>query len=104
MPKVIYTLPDGEKHTVDVPLGDTLMRGAVDNGVPGIIGECGGQLSCATCHLYVPEDLAGTFDGPDADETDMLDLVADLEPNSRLGCQLTVTEQHDGLQVHVPSE
>ncbi|MBO0822555.1 MAG: 2Fe-2S iron-sulfur cluster binding domain-containing protein [Actinobacteria bacterium] len=103
MPKVIYVSVDGERRAVDAVVGESLMRTAVSNGVPGIIGECGGNRSCATCHVWVRDEFIG-FVGPPGDlEDDMLDLaVTERRPGSRLSCQVVVTEDSDGLTVDVP--
>ncbi|MFE2179225.1 2Fe-2S iron-sulfur cluster-binding protein [Streptomyces sp. NPDC059455] len=103
MPKVHYNLPGGETRPVDVPSGESVMKGAVNHGVPGIVGECGGQLTCATCHVHVAEEWTDTFAPADEEEADLLDIVDDLRPNSRLGCQLLVTADHDGIVVDVPN-
>ena len=79
--------------------GDTLMSAAVANGVPGIDGDCGGSCACATCHIYVPDKLTG---GMEDGERDMLSIADDTTANSRLGCQIPVTEALDGLRVQLP--
>lgn len=106
MPKVIYVSSDGNRTTVDATAGDSVMVTATRNGVPGIIGECGGNCSCATCHVYVDEDF---FDrvGPAGDmEDDLLDLgaAAERRPTSRLSCQIKLTDELDGLTVEIPEE
>jgi 2Fe-2S ferredoxin len=103
MPKVTYVRADGVERVVDAEDGDTLMTAALRNGVPGIIGECGGNASCATCHVWVRpgfEDLIGT---PGELEDDLLDLgVTDRRDCSRLGCQISITDALDGIVVDVP--
>jgi ferredoxin, 2Fe-2S len=102
MIKVTFIEHNGAVHEVNVPEGTTLMRAAVDNQVPGIDGDCGGQCACATCHVHVePEWLAKT--GPRSEiEESMLDFAAGTEPNSRLGCQITLTSALNGLTVRTP--
>jgi 2Fe-2S ferredoxin len=103
VPKVVYVNVSGERHTVDAVLGDSVMLTAVKNGVPGIIGECGGNRSCATCHVWVRDDFRAIV-GPAEDlEDDLLDLgVSERRDGSRLSCQIEVTEDLDGLVVDVP--
>jgi 2Fe-2S ferredoxin len=104
MPKVTYVEADGAKHVVDVPAGENVMRGAVNNGVEGIVGECGGGLACATCHCYVDEAWVDRVGGPSsADERDMLESAAtEVRSTSRLSCQITVEPELDGLVVLLP--
>lgn len=104
MPKVFYTQPDGSERVIDGTAGDSVMSTAVRNGVPGIVGQCGGSLSCATCHVYLAESDQRHFDPPTEDEDDMLDCTAsDREHTSRLSCQLVLCEGID-LHVTVPDE
>lgn len=104
MPKVTYIQHDGASRTIDVPLGENVMRGALYNGVEGIIGECGGGLSCATCHCYIDDAWTGKVGGPGSqDEEDLLGGVAcDRHPNSRLSCQIVMSDALDGLVVRLP--
>jgi 2Fe-2S ferredoxin len=105
MPKVIFITLDGTERAVDATVGESVMVAAVRNGVPGIIGECGGNCSCATCHVYVADDFSASVGGAGDMEDDLLDLgVADRRATSRLSCQIAVTEELDGLVVHVPEE
>jgi 2Fe-2S ferredoxin len=105
VPKVIFVALDGSRRTIDAAVGDTVMATAVRNGVPGIVGECGGNLSCATCHVYVDEDFAALVGPPGGLEDDMLDLgVSDRRSTSRLSCQIKLTEAVDGLTVELPEE
>lgn len=105
LPKVVYIRPDGTQHAVDAAVGQSVMQAAVANGVPGIIGECGGNLSCATCHVWVRDEFVGAV-GPARDiEDDLLDLAVDeRRPGSRLGCQVAITDALDGLTVDVPPQ
>lgn len=103
MAKIKYVGTDGTERVVDGQPGQSVMLTAVKNGVPGIVGECGGNASCATCHVYVrPEFMAAV--GPANDfEQDMLDLaVSDPRDNSRLSCQIRITDELDGLTVDLP--
>lgn len=104
MPKVFYVQPDGSERVVDGAAGDSVMSTAVRNGVRGIVGQCGGSLSCATCHVYLAADDRQYFDGPGEDEDEMLDCTAsDREDTSRLSCQLVLREGVD-IRVTVPDE
>jgi ferredoxin, 2Fe-2S len=104
MPKVVYIEHDGTEHPLEVLVGTSVMRGAVNNAVPGIDADCGGECACATCHVYVdPEWLSLTGSPqPHSMETSMLSFPAAAEANSRLACQLTMTEALDGLVVRMP--
>jgi len=105
MPKVIFIALDGTERAVDASVGESVMAAAVRNGIPGIIGECGGNCSCATCHVYVGEDFTASVGGAGDMEDDLLDLgVSERRASSRLSCQIPVTEDLDGLTVHVPEE
>lgn len=96
MPKIFYTQPDGTERGVDGIVGDSVMQTAVRNGVPGIVGQCGGVLSCATCHVFLAEDELAAYPPPSEDEDEMLDCAAtEREPNSRLSCQLVLIEGQD---------
>jgi 2Fe-2S ferredoxin len=102
MPKVTYIEHDGTHHEIEVPVGDSVMRGAVYNGVPGIDADCGGECACATCHVYVaPAWLAHTGEQGEM-ERSMLSFGASTRDNSRLACQIRVTEALDGLVVNLP--
>jgi ferredoxin, 2Fe-2S len=104
MPRITYIEFDGTEHPVEVPVGTSVMRGAVNNAVPGIDADCGGECACATCHVYVdPEWLGRTgLPQPDSMEASMLSFAAAAEKNSRLSCQITMTEALDGLVVRMP--
>ncbi|MBT3428004.1 MAG: 2Fe-2S iron-sulfur cluster binding domain-containing protein [Gammaproteobacteria bacterium] len=103
MPKVTYVEHNGTKHTVEVPLGASLMQGAVANMVPGIEGDCGGLCACATCHVYIPLESKQVCGSMDELEDNMLNFGYDVNENSRLACQIEVTEALDGLTVQLPS-
>jgi 2Fe-2S ferredoxin len=104
MPQVTYIEHNGAERTIDVPAGENVMHGALFNGVEGIVGECGGALACATCHCYVDEAWTDKVGGPASpEERDMLEIAAaEVRPNSRLGCQIVVSEDLDGLIVRTP--
>lgn len=102
MPSVTYIQANGSSQEIDLTSGSNLMQGAVDNLIEGILAECGGSCSCATCHCYIDESWADKFDPPTEMETDLLGCVSELKSNSRLSCQVKVTDAHDGLIVHLP--
>ncbi|WP_236792080.1 2Fe-2S iron-sulfur cluster-binding protein [Amycolatopsis sp. GM8] len=100
---MVYVSPDGERHVVDAVAGESAMATAVRHGVPGIVGECGGNASCATCHVYVRDDLLARLGEPGDLEEDLLDLaVTERRTGSRLSCQIELTEELDGLTVDIP--
>jgi 2Fe-2S ferredoxin len=99
---VTFVQPDGSQQTVDAKPGTSVMEAAVDNDVEGIVAECGGACSCATCHVYVDATWVHKLLPPDAQEDGMLDCVLDRTDASRLSCQIELTEQLAGLLVHVP--
>ena len=104
MPKVTYIEYNGREHPVELPLGKSVMRGAVDNNIPGIDADCGGECACATCHVYVdPAWLDKTgLPVPGSQEASMLSFAATAEPNSRLSCQIKMRKALDGLIVRMP--
>ena len=104
MPKVTYIQPGRVSKVVDVRAGTTAMEAAVDNDVAGIVAECGGACSCATCHVYVDEAWREKVGGPSPMEEDMLDFGYEVRPNSRLSCQIKVTDELDGLKVATPDK
>lgn len=103
MPNITYILADGSRKLIDVPNGTSLMQGAVNNGISGIVAECGGSAMCATCHVYVDLDWAARLPPINAVEEEMLDSVAsERTDNSRLSCQLCATPELEGLVVTLP--
>jgi 2Fe-2S ferredoxin len=104
MPKVTYIQPDGKTRVIDAPAGSTVMEVAVDNDVAGIVAECGGACSCATCHVYVDPAWVDKLRPRDPQEDGMLDCVLDRRPNSRLSCQIVLKNELDGLVVQVADE
>lgn len=101
MPKITFTEPDGTTHIVDAAPGQSVMQTAVDNLVPGIFGDCGGCCSCATCHAHIDSAWLDRLPAPSEDETLMLEGSVEVNPNSRLCCQLNVSDAIDGLVVHL---
>ena len=99
MAKITYIENNGKSHTVDVAEGLTVMEGAVQNNIPVIDADCGGGMACATCHVYVDDEWKDRIPEKSEEETDMLDLAFDVEENSRLSCQITITPDLDGLKV-----
>ena len=104
MPKVTYVQPGGVSKVVDVRAGTTAMEAAVDNDVVGIVAECGGACSCATCHVYVDPAWAAKLQPPDPQESGMLECVLDRRDTSRLSCQIVLTPALDGLVLRVADE
>lgn len=104
MPTVYFIDPQGTEHAVEAPLGRSLMQVAIDKGVPGILGDCGGACSCATCHGYVDEAFLAQLPAQTETEVFMLEGVPDLRANSRLCCQIKMQEQLAGLRVQLPDE
>ncbi len=105
MAKITYVEYGGKEHVVDVAPGLTVMEGARDNNIPGIEADCGGACACSTCHVYVDEAWVEKLLAKDAMEEDMLDFAYEPDPKrSRLTCQVKVTEELDGLVVHMPEK
>ena len=104
MPMITYIEATGARHTVDVALGLNLMEGATLNMVPGVEGMCGGMCSCATCHCYMPQAWLSEHAVMQSSEQAMLAQASHVQANSRLGCQIEVTADMEGLEVHLPPE
>mgnify|MGYP001186675439 CR=1 FL=1 len=104
MPKITYIEHGGKEHKIDVSNGLTVMEGAVQNDISGIDADCGGSMACATCHVYVKDDWFNRLPKKDSGEDDMLDMAYEPKKNSRLSCQITVTEKLDGLEVNLPEK
>jgi 2Fe-2S ferredoxin len=102
MAKIHFIDHSGEKRTIEIENGATVMEGAIRNAIPGIEAECGGACACATCHVYVDEAWREKVGAPSPMEEDMLDFGFDVRPNSRLSCQIKVTDDLDGLVVSTP--
>jgi 2Fe-2S ferredoxin len=104
MAKITYIEFGGDEHVVDVRNGLSVMEGAIKNNVPGIDADCGGACACATCHVYVDEAWREKTGSASAMEESMLDFAQNVEPNSRLSCQIRVTDALDGLIVRLPED
>ena len=104
MPKIIFTDSSGNARTIEAENGSTVMETAIRNNIPGIEAECGGACACATCHVYVDEAWREKVGGPSPMEEDMLDFGYDVRPNSRLSCQIKVSDELDGLVVSTPDK
>lgn len=102
MPKIHFILHSGAEHTVEARVGNSAMQTAVDNAVPGIIGDCGGNTLCATCHGYVDPGWLDKLEPASEDEAAILDGAMRVEPNSRLTCQIRMSEQLDGIVIRLP--
>jgi 2Fe-2S ferredoxin len=102
MAKITYVTADGTRYETEGETGATVMETAIINGVPGIVAECGGACTCATCHVYIGTDWVERVGPPSAMEEDMLDFAYDVRPSSRLSCQVKVKDVLDGLLVEVP--
>jgi 2Fe-2S ferredoxin len=103
MPKITYIEHDGTTHTVEAEVGATVMETALKHGVTGIVAECGGSCTCATCLVHVDEAWTGKVGERSEEEEDQLDFAFDVRPNSRLSCQIKVSDALDGLVVHTPA-
>jgi ferredoxin, 2Fe-2S len=102
VPKVIYVGLDGQEYSVEAVEGESVMATAVKNGIPGIIGECGGNASCATCHVWVRDEYLSLVGEPNPTEEDLLEMgVSDRREGSRLSCQIKVSPDLDGLTVDI---
>ena len=104
MPKITYTEHNGNSKTIEVENGLTVMEGAVQNDIPGIDADWGGSMACATCHVYVKEDWFPKLPSKESGEDDMLDQAYEPKANSRLSCQITVSDELNGLVVHLPEK
>lgn len=102
MTKLTFVAFDSTRFDVDADNGSTVMENAIKAGIPGIEAECGGACACATCHVYVDEEWSAQVGAPEAMEEDMLDFAYDVRPTSRLSCQIRVSDDLEGLTVHVP--
>ena len=104
MAKITYIEHNGINYTVDVQNGLTVMEGAVQNNIPGIDADCGGSMACATCHVYIKEDWFDKINKKNEGEDDMLDQAYEPKKNSRLSCQIIVSDDLDGLVVDMPEK
>ena len=104
MAKITYITHENQIHTVEVQNGLTVMEGAVQNDIPGIDADCGGGMACATCHVYVNDDWLYKMSAKEDGEEDMLDMAFEPKKNSRLSCQIIISDELDGLTVNIPSK
>ena len=104
MPKITYIDSSGNEKTINVNKGLSVMEGAIQNNIPGIDADCGGGMACATCHVYVKEEWSNKLNKIEDSEQDMIDMAFEPKKNSRLSCQIIVTEELDGLVVTTPSK
>jgi ferredoxin, 2Fe-2S len=105
VPKVIYVLPDQTREELDVDIGTSVMQAAIAHGIDGIVAECGGNMMCATCHVYLDESDLARAPEMKPEEDEMLEFTASpREANSRLSCQLVMTPEMDGITVRLPEE
>ena len=102
MARITYIENNGKSHTVEVAEGLTVMEGAVQNNIPGIDADCGGGMACATCHVYVKDEWFDKINKKNEGEDDMIDQAHEPKKNSRLSCQILVSPEIDGLEVHLP--
>ena len=104
MAKITYIEHNGKEHTINVDNGLTVMEGAVQNDIPGIDADCGGSMACATCHVYVEEKWLNKIPKAEEAEIDMIDMAYEPKKNSRLSCQIIVSDELDGLKVTTPEK
>ena len=104
MARITFIQPDGSAATVEVETGLTVMEGAIENDITGVIAQCGGSCSCSTCHCYVADDWITALSPPEEEETGLIEFAWEPRESSRLTCQIRVTDELDGLVLHVPAE
>ena len=104
MTKITYTDQQGNSKTIDVENGLSVMEGAIQNNIPGIDADCGGSMACATCHVYVEEKWLNKIPKAEEAEIDMIDMAYEPKKNSRLSCQLIVSDELDGLIITTPAK
>ena len=104
MAKITYINHNNQAQTIEVQNGLTVMEGAVQNDIPGIDADCGGGMACATCHVYINDRWFDKLPSKEDGEEDMLDMAFEPKKNSRLSCQITVSDKTDGLVVHLPEK
>ena len=104
MPKITYKDKDGNSKTIEVENGLSVMEGAIQNDIPGIDADCGGAMACATCHVYVEENWFNKLTKAEDAEVDMIDMAYEPKKNSRLSCQIIVSDDIDGLKVTTPEK
>ena len=104
MAKITYIEQNGKSHSIEVANGLSVMEGAIQNNIPGIDADCGGAMACATCHVYVKEEWLNKLPKKEDGEEDMIDMAYEPNKFSRLSCQLTVSDELDGLIVNLPEK
>ena len=104
MPKITYKDNQGNSKTIEVEKGLSVMEGAIQKNIPGIDADCGGSMACATCHVYVEEKWLNKLPKAEEGEIDMIDMAFEPKKNSRLSCQLIVSDELDGLEVVTPAK
>jgi 2Fe-2S ferredoxin len=104
MPKITYIDSQGNTKTIDVEKGLSVMEGAIQNDIPGIDADCGGSMACATCHVYVEDKWLDKIPEAEEAEVDMIDMAFEPKKNSRLSCQILITDELDGLTVTTPEK
>ena len=104
MAKIIYKDYKGHSKIIEVEKGLSVMEGAIQNDIPGIDADCGGAMACATCHVYVEENWFNKLPKTEDAEVDMIDMAYEPKKNSRLSCQIIVSDDLDGLEVNIPSK
>ena len=104
MAKITYIQNSGNSQTIEISNGLSVMEGAVQNDIPGIDADCGGGMACATCHVYVKEDWLNKLPAKEDGEEDMLDMAFEPKKNSRLSCQLIISDELNGLIVTTPEQ
>lgn len=102
MPKITFIEPGGKPHVVEAAAGRSLMQAATENLVPGIVAECGGSCSCGTCHAFIDAHWFARLPPATAQENSMLEGLLEVQPDSRLTCQIEVTDDLDGMVVRLP--
>ena len=104
MPKITYKDRDGNSKTIEVEKGFSVMEGAIQNDIPGIDADCGGAMACSTCHVYVEENWFNKLPKAEDAEVDMIDMAYEPKKNSRLSCQIIVTDKLEGLVIKTPEK
>jgi 2Fe-2S ferredoxin len=103
MVRVIFIKPDGSEREIHAPAGESLMQAGINNGIDEILADCGGALSCATCHVHIAKDWMDRTGAPGDEESAMLEMAVDPDEHSRLSCQITLSDALDGLTVLLPA-
>lgn len=102
MVQITFVADDGQRTTIDAPNGESVMKAALNAGIDGIVGECGGNCACATCRVYLSDEWLAKLAPPETSEKEMVDYVGDDAPNVRLSCQIPVSDKIDGIELQMP--